>query len=173
MVDDDNIKAKLASQEEHMRNIDRDIKDIKKQCEESRKDRQNTSLELANFDRDIKDIKNKLDEHNNRFDKVDNNLDKVSNRFDELILKINLLKDDLKKDTDVRFKELENKNKVFKTRLEGLEEKDNKEKIKRYDNTVKFLLDGTKGLMGKILFSVPFLYGLYELIKNIILGLNK
>lgn len=167
------LDTKIASHEEQIKNNTEDIKEIKSEMEKNRQHREDTAIKMNNFDRDIQDIKMKLDEHNNRFDKVDNRFDKVDNRFDEVINSINSLGEKLKKDTDEYFDKLKNKNKELNERIQKLENKDNDEKLKRYNGVIKFFSDGTKSLLAKVLFSVPFLYGLFKLIGDIISGLNK
>lgn len=135
-----------------------DVKELKKRVESIEHYKEENRLSMQNIERDVSDVKDDVSDVKNSVEKIFAKLDKIS--------------DSLKKDTDEHFKNLEDKNNELSAKIEKLENKEDEKKLKVYNSIADFIKKGMSSMVGKIVFSVPFLYGLYELVVKIIESLK-
>lgn len=153
------IEEKVVLHDEKLRHHDEDIKELKEKVNKIDNYREENTLTVNNIQRDVKDVKEDVKD--------------VKDNMTELKDMIINLEKSLKQNTDEHFKEIENKQKKQNDRLKILENKDNEKRLSRYNFIVNFIKKGLSTLVGKIIFSIPFLYGLYELLKKVFENFNK
>ena len=125
-----------------------DVKELKKRVDDMENYRENNRLSMQNIERDISDVKEDVSDVKGSIKKIFTKLDNIS--------------ESLKRDTDDHFKKLEEKDSELCSKIEKLENKENEKKLKTYNSIVNFFKKGMSSIIGKIIFSVPFIYGLYK-----------
>ena len=153
------VEEKVVLHDEKLRHHDEDIKELKEKVSRIDNYREENTLTVNNIQRDVKDVKDDVKD--------------VKGNIDELKTMINNLGNSLKQNTDEHFDKIEKKQKNQEDRLKILENKDDNRKISIYNSINDFIKKGFSTLLGKIIFSIPFLYGLYEFIKRVIESMNK